>query len=392
MRTRLALVCCCILLVSCNGKTDIDDSAGSGPFDAVELSEIVESVRARYALPGLGVLVQAGNQDPLIAVSGIRKLGGDDRVRESDMWFIGSTAKAMTSALLASFVAEGAVSFESTLFELYPDVSESFSEAAKQITLAHVLSHSAGLLPNPADSPGDLARILGDTTDIVAQRKIILTKAVSGDLLFTPGSDYSYSNTGYIIAGAVIDRLGGKDYETLLAERVLNPLGVSYFGFGQPGASSPDHIIDQPWGHRPSLFRLLPVSPEDREHTNPALFNSAGNLYLSLENWAKFVHDQLAGQKGQGALFEQALYESLQMPANGETGYAKGWGVLVEKGSPVMLTHSGGDGNWYADVRAYPPTDLILLIVTNDGRDEDEAKAAVTDIRRRFNSRYSPAP
>jgi CubicO group peptidase (beta-lactamase class C family) len=248
------------------------------------------------------------------------------------------------------------------------------------------------LLPNPADSPEDLARILGDTTDVVEQRKIILTKAVSGDLLFTPGSDYSYSNTGYILAGAVIDRLGDEDYETLLAERVLNPLGISDFGFGQPGASSTGHIIDQPWGHRPSLFRRLPVSPEDPEYTNPAVFNSAGNLHISLEDWANYVHDQLAGQKGQGALLDQAFYESLQMPANGETGYAKGWGVLIEKGSPVMLTHNGGDGNWYADVRAYPPTDLILLVVTNDGRDEDEAKAAVADMRRRFNRRYSPAP
>ncbi|MDH3482296.1 MAG: beta-lactamase family protein, partial [Gammaproteobacteria bacterium] len=279
-----------------------------------------------------------------------------------------------------------------TLFELFPDISDLFSEAAKQITVAHILSHSAGLPPNPAESPEDLAGILGDTADVVEQRKIILAKTVSGELLFTPGSDYSYSNTGYILAGAVIDRLGGKDYETLLAERVLKPLGISDFGFGQPGSSSKNSGIDQPWGHRPSFFRLVPVAPDDLEHTNPALFNSAGNLYISLEDWANYVRDQLAGQKGRGALLEQALYESLQMPSNGETGYAKGWGVLIEKGSPVMLTHNGGDGNWYADVRAYPPTDLILLVVTNDGRDEDEAKAAVVDMRGRFNRRYQPAP
>ena len=302
MRPGISLIFFCFFLLSCTDETDTEDSAGSGPFSAIELAEIVDSIRSKYALPGLGVLVQVGNQQPLLAVSGVRKLGGDELVRKSDMWFIGSTAKSMTATLLATFVEEGAVSFESTLFELFPDISDLFSEAAKQITVAHILSHSAGLPPNPADSPEDLAGILGDTADVVEQRKIILAKAVSGELLFTPGSDYSYSNTGYILAGAVIDRLGGKDYETLLAERVLKPLGISDFGFGQPGSSSKNSGIDQPWGHRPSFFRLVPVAPDDLERTNPALFNSAGNLYISLEDWANYVRDQVAGQKGRGAL------------------------------------------------------------------------------------------
>ena len=93
-----------------------------------------------------------------------------------------------------------------------------------------------------------------------------------------------------------------------------------------------------------------------------------------------------------GVLLDQALYKKLQMPTGGTTGYSRGWGVLVEDGIPVVLTHSGSDGNWYADVRVYPPTDMLLLVVTNDGREDDQAKAAVADIRRSFNHRYSPAP
>ena len=80
------------------------------------------------------------------------------------------------------------------------------------------------------------------------------------------------------------------------------------------------------------------------------------------------------------------------MPSTGKTGYSMGWGVLVEENVPIMLTHNGSDGSWFADVRVYPETDMILLTVTNDGREDDQAKAAAADIRRGFQARYSPFP
>ena len=392
MRMALTLGILAILSTACGGDGDMELASGSGPFTATELAEVVESVRAENGLPGLGVLIQIGDAPPQIAVAGHRKLGADELINVSDMWMIGSTAKIMTATLLATFVQDGAITFKSKLIEIFPDYAEYFTADTKLITVEQLLSHAAGLPPDPADSPSDLYRLLGDVGNVTEQRKLVLRNAISRDLLFTPGSDYAYSNTGYILASAIIERVGAGAYESLLAERVLRPLGITNFGFGQPAARSNGRNIDQPWGHRASFSRLLPVAPNDPEHTNPPIYNSAGNLHISLADWLIFVRDQLNGRKGQGALLGQPLYESLQMPVSGATGYAKGWGVLVEEGVPVMLTHNGGDGNWYADVRAYPPTDMILLIASNDGRDEDEAKAAVGVIRKYFNRRYSPAP
>lgn len=395
MKKYISTICIGCLLVSCSDDSRtpaIQEAAELRPFDSIELAELVETTREKYGLPAVGVLIQKGEEKPLVAVSGVRKRGSDEKAGESDLWFIGSAAKSMTATLLATFVEDGSVDFATTLIDIFPDYADLFTERTRKITVAHLLSHSAGLRPNPAKSQDELAELLGDTRDVGEQRAKVLANALAKDLLFVPGSDYAYSNTGYILAASVIERIGGKDFETLLAERVLGPLGISNFGFGHPGSVNEQGSLNQPWGHRRSIFRLIPVAPNDLEHINPPIFNSAGNLYIGLVDWSVFVRDQLRGRAGHGALFDKALYERLQLPEDGETGYSLGWGVLVEDGMPVMLTHNGSDGSWFADVRAYPPTDVILLFVTNDGREDDEAKEAAANIRRTFSNRYDPTP
>jgi len=359
-------------------------------YESNELDKLVSTVREKYGLPALGVLIAQGGNTPLVAMNGARILDGNQVVSESDMWFLGSTAKAMTATLIATFVNSGELTFESTLFEIFPEYAASFTDETRLITVEHLLSHSAGLKPNPANDVEEMERIFGQSKDVVEQRKLVLKKAILEKLQFLPGSDTSYSNTGYILAGAVIDRVGGEDYEALLVQKVFKPLNISRFGFGQPGTHL--NTPDQPWGHRSTFFGLEPVAPDDAQYINPPLFNPAGNLYLSLRDWAKFVQDALSGSRGKGTLFDQALYMRLQTPADKKSGYAMGWGALLESGMPIMLTHNGSDGNWFAEVRAYPYSNLILLVVTNDGREDDDAKAAAADIRRDFMQHYSPYP
>lgn len=358
------------------------------PFVPGELQGIVDTVRGEYGLPGLGVLVRGSDQVSTLVVAGVRREGEDNLIRTSDMWFIGSAAKSMTASLLASFVESGETTFETTLGELFPELATQFDQTASQVSLGQLLNHTSGLKPNPVESAEEFANLMGDIEDPVLQRQKILLEMITQAPMFVPGADFSYSNTGYIIVGAVIERLGGNSYEELLRERVLAPLGITQFGFGQPA----DHNPDQPWGHRPTDNGLMPIAPNDQDHVNPRLFDPAGNLFISLNDWSLYAQDVLRGRKGNGALFDQVIYERLELTTRGESGYAMGWGVLAENGVPLMLTHNGSDGNWFADIRIYTARDQILLVVTNDGREQDEARAAFKEIRRQFNERYLPFP
>ena len=248
-----------IVVASCYACTDDSPDfasagiAGTGPFSEHELLEAVEASREHFGSPALGVLIQSGDDEPLIAVSGVRQLGKDVRAEENDLWLIGSVAKSMTATLLATFVQSGKVSFETTLPEIFPELSEQFTDQTRLITLEQLLNHTSGLPPNPADSPGEFAALIGNVQDPSAQRQQLLLKAISGDLSFSPGSDYAYSNTGYILAGSVIEKLGSSSYELLLDERVFKPLGIQEFGFGHPAGRSETDRNRQPWGHRSSF-------------------------------------------------------------------------------------------------------------------------------------------
>ncbi len=395
MKYRFILYCALLNLVSCSPDSPPATALNTlekTAYSQDQLKMLVERVRQQYDLPALGVLVQNVASSPLIAVAGIRKMGGDTPVEAQDMWFIGSTAKAMTATLMATFVQSGTVGFDTRLVDLFPEYSSSFTREARLITIEHLLSHSSGLQANPAKNLDELNSLTGETDDVLEQKKRILEKVVSKSLLFEPGTGYSYSNTGYIIAGAVIERLGGREYESLLVERVFAPLNILRFGFGHPADGR--HIPAQPWGHRATLFgfRRVAVNPEETDFVNPPVFNPAGNLYIDIRDWGTFVQDALNGSAGQGKLLDQSLYERLQMPKDKASGYSMGWGVLVEDGEAILLTHNGSDGNWFADVRAFPYSKLILLTVTNDGREDGEAKDAAAQIRRDFFKHYSAYP
>jgi len=73
-------------------------------YEAKELDKLISTVRQKYGLPALGVLIAQGQNAPLVAMNGVRVLDGNQRVGESDMWFLGSTAKATTATLMATFV------------------------------------------------------------------------------------------------------------------------------------------------------------------------------------------------------------------------------------------------------------------------------------------------
>lgn len=386
MRTCIASACLALMLISCACA-----ATNRQPYSEAELSRAVKSVRDKYGMPALGVLIQIGDKSPVVAVSGVRKLGEDTPVTRSDLWHIGSTEKSMTATLLATFVEDGTISFDTTLYQIFPEYSEFFTEETKSISVEQLLRHASGLPANPAETAEEFAELAADTDDLTALRKKVLKTAISGKLLFAPGSDFSYSNTGYILAAAVAERVGNEDFETLLKQRVFDPLGIKEFGFGQPGARDGGKLA-QPWGHRPSGGRLIPVAPDDQQFINPPLFNSAGNLHISLSDWAKFARDHLKGRKGEGVLLSKALYRRLDAPPGGKSGYSMGWGVLMKDGAPVMLTHNGSDGNWFADIRIYPNSDVILLMASNDGREDGEAKAAFREFRSGFNKRYSPIP
>jgi CubicO group peptidase (beta-lactamase class C family) len=143
-------------------------------------------------------------------VTGTRKAGTDVAATIDDHWHLGSETKAMTAVIIATFVERGRLTWETTLGDVFPELAAGFPSHFRAITVTQLLSHHAGL-------PANLAwrEIARSASTLPEQRVNSLKRAATtaATLSSRPGAKFEYSNLGYVLGGAVAERLGGKPWE-----------------------------------------------------------------------------------------------------------------------------------------------------------------------------------
>ena len=296
-------------------------------------------------------------------VRGVRRNDGPDPALVADAWLIGSNGKPMTATLIAKLVDRGVLSWDAPLAKMLPDLQDTIRPEYRSLTLTQLLSHRAGLPENVSDLDF-FKTFYGDARPLPEQRNAYITRALKDAPAAAPGSKVSYSNTGFLIAAVIAERATGSSYEDLMRREVFQPLGMNSVGFG----TTP---VGQPIGHNDGK----PIAkPED---SNPLMFAPAGNIHLSMRDWARFCADQMAGTRGQGKLLTPASYQLMQTAQPGGTS-GLGWGVQVAIGGQKgpVLVHAGSDGNWYALVALFPESGRGLLVAANAGEDMGGDKAA----------------
>ena len=348
------------------------------------LDQTLAAAQAKDQFPGGAALVQINGMIEAESVIGVRALGHPEPATTSDRWHLGSDTKAFTATLIARLVEQRIMGFDDTLAQSLPALAKDMNPAYRNITITQLLTHTSGLpsLTDDKDLPPFLAAI-ATSKDIRGQRAAIartyLTQA--------PGSkagEFVYSNLGYIIAGAIAEAHTGKTWEDLIREQIFAPLGIRNAGFGVP--ASPGQV-NQPWGHNEVGGKLIPLDPGNPDGDNPAALGPAGTISMGLRDWLLFAQDSLDGVHGHGKLLKPETYRRLHTPFTEK--YAYGWGSkLGPDGVPLLLTHSGSNGFWLADVRIMPKHDMIFLTVINAGN--EAANQAIVDIGKPLKDRLKP--
>lgn len=367
-RLSLALVTAACLLGSglitpapAVAQTPIPSPAASPAEDAEGLAGRLETALADGSTPAMGVLVIRDGRVAGEAVRGVRASDSADPVQSSDAWHIGSNAKAMTATLIARLVEQGRLSWTATLAELLPDTP--MREEYRTVTLADLLSHRAGLrdLDDTADA-ALLEAAFVDTRALPVQRLAFAAQVLNEAPIGPVRADSVYSNTGYVLAGAIAERATGRAYEDLMQTEVFQPLGMTVvFGPARRG-----DIL----GHRDGQ----PLTGLRAD--NPPLVAPVGAVKLSLRDWAAFAIDQMAGEQGQGRLLSADSYRRLHQ-AQGETDAALGWGVRTDwpaEGPVRMISHAGSNGYNYALIALLPDRLSGVLIAANAGEGSSAAQ------------------
>jgi CubicO group peptidase (beta-lactamase class C family) len=261
----------------------------------------------------------------------------------------------MTATLCAILVEEGKLKWDSTIAQVFPEIVSKIDKPYCSVTLEQLLTHHSGLPEDRKPAP-ILQTIRKFQGSLPEARRVWMIDSLSKPPTAPPGTKHQYSNAGYIIAGAMCEKVTGFAWEDLMTQRIFKPLGMETAGFGPPGKPGK---VDQPLGHSPTNIPLEPGDTSD----NPAALGPAGTVHCSLPDWAKFISAQLARNKLVGA----DSYTKLQTPVTDpQVPYAMGWLVIDRDWADgEALTHSGSNGFWYATAWASPRKQMAVLIATN---------------------------
>ena len=274
------------------------------------------------------------------------------------LYVTGSTFKAVTATAILQLVEQG-------LLDLDDPINDHLGEQAvedleeRPVTLRHLLSHTSGLTSG-ANTKQVWSRSL-------PMRLAELPGAVRA--VRAPEESYEYNNYGYGIAGYLVERASGQDFEDYIVEHVLTPLGIETPGPVHPTPEMVERLalpyVPSPDGPRPVAQTFFDVYP-------------AGDIYLTAEDMARFLGAHLNGGTFQGARILSA--ESISEAHRPQFfDYALGWGT--DPNARNLISHGGGVSGFTTHMLGDLEAKVGAYVMSNSGAMDGIARAAVALLR-----------
>ncbi len=333
----------------------------------------LEGIRKRFHLPALAAAAVRDGQVIELGATGLRHFGGDEEVTVDDAWQIGSCTKSMTATLAAMLVEQDKIKWESTVGEVFPELMPIMDEEWEKVTLEQLLSHRGGA---PGHAPDDLwMRAWQRHGTPTEQRLKFMAGLITHRPETTPGTKFVYSNQGYAIAGAMLERRSGQAWEQMMRSMLFEPLGMKTAGFGAPGA---EDGTDQPWGHTGSVRKPEPIPPS-AEADNPPAIGPAGTIHCSIGDLARYCAFHAAEGKISPPTLSAESFAKLHTRVPNED-YSMGWVVQTRHwaGGDVLM-HTGSNTMWYCAIWVAPLRNTAFVAATNTATElaDDGCDAAI---------------
>jgi CubicO group peptidase (beta-lactamase class C family) len=307
------------------------------------------------------------------AVTGVRMRGMATPAASTDRWHIGSNTKPMTALLMARLIELGLLDWETPMEQIFPEHARGWDAELKRITPAMLVTHNSGL---PHNWPGGWFAVPQNGSPAL-QRTWVLQNLGSVKREGTPGQKFIYSNLGYTVAGAIIDRRGKGTWEKQLQTRIFQPLKIASGGLGPPG--KPGALL-QPWPHKDSGVPVRGNEVLD----NPPVMSSAGRVHMSIPDYARFLSETLRLTRGQKGLVSPAMAGKLftnPLPQGNHS--LSGWvGVRKEPAQKgITFEHNGTNNMHYCTAVLVPDQNMAVCVFTNQGG--DAAREACHEVRKK---------
>jgi CubicO group peptidase (beta-lactamase class C family) len=334
---------------------------------AKEMESYLNTLVAENKLSG-AILVARDGIPVASKAAGIANKATGAPITFNTKFNLGSMNKMFTAVAIAQLAQAKRLSFDDPISKHLPDYPN--KEVADKVTIHHLLTHTSGMG-------------LYWNEKFRAQREKLLTVAshlplfASDPLSFAPGEKFQYSNSGYMVLGAIIEKVSGQDYYSYVQEHVYKPAGMVDTGFYEPGKEIPNLAI--------GYSRMGPdgkplAEARDNTNTREVRGGPAGGGYSTVEDLVRF-HMALRSYKLLNQEYTK-LVTTGKVEAGGPMGrYAYGFGDKMFDGKHIV-GNNGGSGGIAANFEMYPELGYTSVMLMN--ADPPAMMPVIMGIRQRI--------
>lgn len=317
------------------------------PNVSARIDSYVKTEMGRQKIPGISLAVLRNGKISLLKSYGFANIEHQVPVKPETVFQSGSIGKQFTAAAVLMLVEEGKISLDDKITKYFTDAPDTW----KNITVRNLLNHTSGL--------GDYPPEIELQRDYTEDEYLAFIK--KSPLSFAPGTNWDYSNLGYVTLGALIRKVTGKYYGDFLQERIFKPLGMTTARI----ISEADIVPNRAAG-----YRLENGILKNQRWVSPSTNSTAdGSLYLTILDLAKWDAALYTDK-----LLKQTTWAQIWTPTRLTDGTKKnyGFGWHTEKIKNRRVIHHGGawQGFKYYIMR-FPDDRLTIIFFANSWETKD---------------------
>ena len=317
------------------------------------LVEQLEQQREALHIPGMAIAVVKDDEVVLARGFGVTDIETETPVTPETIFAIGSSTKAFTSTLTGMLVDEGKMDWDDAITDYLPYFTldiESENETA-EVAIRDLLSHRTGFVR---------MGLLFASGEI--PREEVLRDATLAEPWAEFREKFYYSNVMYMAPGIAAGKAAGTDWDTLIADRILEPLGMNSTSTSISQAQTDPRLsLGYLWDEDLQDYKDKPM----RNIDNIAPAGAINSNILDMAQWLRLLLGR-GEYEGQRLISEEQLNETWtsHIEIAGGVSYGLGWMLREWEGQPV-IEHGGNIDGFSAEVALLPESNLGFVLLTN---------------------------
>ncbi len=312
-----------------------------------QIDDLIRRHLGEQGVPGASVAIIQDQEPILIKGYGFADLENQVPITPNTTFQIASLTKQFTSMLILMLADEQKLHLDDAITKWLPEGADKWS----MISVRHLMAHLSGISDNPMDS-------LDDQKDFT-EDEFVRTIA-SAPLLWQPGTKWDYSNSGYVLLGALTHRVTGLPWHEAMRERIFDPLGMASAGIIDETSD-----LNRAIGYEMEDGKLLPQAWIAPGHNTTA----DGGLLMSGQDFvawsAALGSDRLLPQKEIQQMWEPVRFRDGRLAGTPELRFGLGWMLPNEPNFPRLAQHKGAWQGFSTYIARLLDTETTIVVLTN---------------------------